>query len=66
MVRLQLEREIAQLRAEVEVAKLAANEELTLEEIAARLAAIREQNASRERLFAAVSAIEVRKSPRVP
>ena len=61
MVKLQLEREVAQLRAEVEMAKIAANGELTLEEIAAKLEGIREQSASRERIFAAEAAIEGRK-----
>lgn len=66
MVKLQLEREVAQLRAEVEMAKIAANGELTLEEIAAKLEGIREQSASRERIFAAEAAIEGRKPAGAP
>lgn len=61
MVKLQLEREVAQLRFEVEMAKIAADGELSLEEIAAKLEGIREQTASRERIFAAESAIDGRK-----
>ena len=40
MVKLQVEREVAQLRFDVEMAKIAANGELTLEEIAAERAAV--------------------------
>ena len=49
MVKLQVEREVAQLRFDVEMAKIAANGELTLEEIAAKLEGTHEQTASRER-----------------
>ena len=61
MVKMQLEREIAQLRFDAEMAKIAADSEQSFEEIAARLEGIREQNASRERLFAGEAAIEARK-----
>ena len=72
MVKLQLQQEIARMEAETKMAiaqlnlegdmsKLAAQQQMTLEQVAARLQAIREQSASKERMQAQEAAIEGRR-----
>ena len=74
MVKLQLQREIAQMdgenqfalaqmRHESEAMKLAGQQQISLEQVMARLQAMREQSASKERIFASEAALEARKPP---
>lgn len=74
MVKLQLERELAQMEADLKIqlaemqtegdmVKLAAQRGIALETIMGRLQAVREQSQSKERIFAGEAAIEARQPP---
>ena len=74
MVKMQLERELAMVENETKMAlaqmgmegdmmKMAAQGQITLEEVSSKLQAIRAQLQSKERIFAAEAAIEARKPP---
>lgn len=77
LVKLQLERDLAQMEGELkfglaqmeregEMVKLSVQQQVSLEQVLGRLQAIREQNASKERIFSAEAAIEGRQPPGSP
>ena len=54
--------EVAKLNREIKMMEMSEKGNITLEEIAAKLKGIREQTASKERIFASEAAIEAQKT----